>query len=114
MSKMKKYSIILAFLFVSVIIFGEHVTLNMIENSENKSVFVKNLTNDSLSSSFYIEILDRVAKHKHLAHSESIYILEGEEIMILGQKEMIVKAGDFVFVPKITPHAVRVVSKVQV
>lgn len=109
---MKKYSIALVFLFVSVVVFGQHVAIDTIANSENKPVFVKNLSNDSLSSSFYIEIFDQVAKHKHLSHSESIYIIEGEGVMILGQKEMIVKAGDFVFVPKNTPHAVRVLSKV--
>jgi len=109
---MKKYNIALAFLFVSVVVFGQHVAIDTIANSENKPLFVKNLSNDSLSSSFYIEIFDQVAKHKHLAHSESIYVIDGEANMFLGEKEFVVRKGDFVFIPKNTPHSVKVISNV--
>ena len=109
---MKKYSVLVLFLLMNIFLFGQNVSLDSLVNLENKPVFVKNLSNDSLISSFYIEIQHKVAKHKHLAHSESIYVIDGEANMFLGEKEFVVRKGDFVFIPKNTPHSVKVISNV--
>ena len=109
---MKKYSVLVLFLLTNIFLFGQNVSLDSLVNLENKPVFVKNLSNDSLTSSFYIEIQHKVVKHKHLAHSESIYVIDGEANMFLGEKEFVVRKGDFVFIPKNTPHSVKVISNV--
>jgi mannose-6-phosphate isomerase-like protein (cupin superfamily) len=51
-----------------------------------------------------------VKLHKHLTHSEHIYIVDGEADMTLGDRQLHIKKGDFVFIPKGTPHAVKVTS----
>lgn len=66
---------------------------------------------DSLASSFVIVIKKEVKLHKHLKHSEHVVVLDGEGIMKLDQKEIVIKKGDLVFIPKNTPHAVKTTSK---
>ncbi|TND10383.1 MAG: Cupin domain protein [Bacteroidetes bacterium] len=73
--------------------------------------YVRALYSDSLVSSFAIVIKKEVKKHKHVHHAEHVYILEGAGEMILGDKILQVKKGDVIFIPKGTPHAVKVTSK---
>lgn len=72
-----------------------------------KAVF---LAGDENCSSFFICIPEKVKKHKHVHHTEHVYILEGEAEMILGEKKIKIKKGDFFLIPKGTPHAVTVTS----
>jgi mannose-6-phosphate isomerase-like protein (cupin superfamily) len=46
-----------------------------------------------------------VAKHMHPNTNEIQYILEGTGTIWLGDKEVAVKPGDLVIIPKGTPHA---------
>jgi mannose-6-phosphate isomerase-like protein (cupin superfamily) len=39
-------------------------------------------------------------------------VIDGEANMFLGEKEFVVRKGDFVFNPKNTPHSVKVISNV--
>lgn len=84
-------------------------TIKAPANYEN--IYSKNIASDSLSSSFIIFIKKEVKKHKHVSHSEHVYILAGEGQMILGDKTITVKKGDIVFIPKNTPHSLIVTSK---
>ena len=69
--------------------------------------FVKPLYQDSVNvSSFLIFIKNEVKPHKHLAHDEQVYVLEGEGIMQLGETSAVIKKGDFIFIPKNTFHSV--------
>lgn len=77
-----------------------------------ENVHVQPLFQDSLSSGFVIFIKKEVKLHKHEHHTESVYILEGFGEMIIGSSLVNVKAGDYVFLPKNTPHAVFVKSTV--
>lgn len=76
-----------------------------------ENVFVRPMFSDSLVSSFVIVIKKDVKKHKHATHSEHVYVLEGTGEMLLGDKTITVKKGDVIFIPKGTPHAVKVTSK---
>lgn len=76
-----------------------------------ENVYARPLFGDSLVTSFVIVIRKEVKKHKHAAHSEHVYILEGTGEMLLGEKKLLVKKGDVIFIPKGTPHAVKVTSK---
>ena len=50
--------------------------------------------------------------HKHQAHSETIYVIEGTGEMRLGEKKCYLKKGDVLFIPENTPHSVKVTSDI--
>lgn len=76
-----------------------------------ENVYSRPLYSDSLCSSFVIFIKKEVKLHKHLHHTEHVTVLEGEATMTLGDKVFTVKKGDFIFIPKNTPHKVVTTSK---
>lgn len=78
----------------------------------NENVIVKKVDGDSLASVFVIIIAKEVKLHKHALHSESVTILEGEAEMQLGNKQIKIKKGDVIFIPKNIPHAVKVTSSI--
>lgn len=83
-------------------------TVHVRESYDN--VLIKKLHSDKNASAFLIFIKKEVRLHKHLMHSETIYILEGTGDMLLGDKKIEVKKGDIIFVPENTPHSVKVTS----
>ena len=68
------------------------------------------LGSDSLSSAFLIVIKNEVKSHKHVYHTENVYIIEGTGHMTMGDKEFDVKPGDHFFIPKGIYHGVKVTS----
>jgi mannose-6-phosphate isomerase-like protein (cupin superfamily) len=79
--------------------------------TEFDNIYSRALYSDSLSSSFIIFIKKEVKKHKHQFHTEHVYVLEGEGEMLLGEKQLKVKKGDILFIPKNTIHSLKVTSK---
>ena len=75
------------------------------------NIYSRAIASDSLASSFVIFIKKEVKKHKHVSHSEHVYILEGEGEMLLDQKVFKVKKGDIVFIPENTAHSLKTLSK---
>ncbi|MGQ0827732.1 MAG: cupin domain-containing protein [Bacteroidota bacterium] len=75
-----------------------------------ENVYSRAIDSDSLVSSFVIFIKKEVKKHKHVSHSEHVYVLEGEGEMLLGEKSFKIKKGDVLFIPKNTIHALKVTS----
>jgi mannose-6-phosphate isomerase-like protein (cupin superfamily) len=71
----------------------------------------RDIGSDSLSSGNVIWIKTELKAHKHLTHSEHVYVIDGEAEMRLGDKTVKVKNGDIIFIPKGTVHAVKVTSK---
>ncbi|MTI33230.1 cupin domain-containing protein [Xanthovirga aplysinae] len=105
-------------LFLGIIIYSKgysqkiHANLNVQQPvGEFDNIKVEPLNGDELSSSFLIWIKKRVKRHKHLEHTEQVFVLAGEGRFWLGEQELQLKTGDFVFIPKNTPHAVEVTSK---
>lgn len=49
--------------------------------------------------------------HKHIKHTEYVKILEGRGEMTLGDKTIKIKKGDWITIPKGTPHGVKVTSR---
>ena len=74
------------------------------------NIFVRKLYSDSLASSFVIFIKNEVKAHKHVSHSEHVYILDGEGEMTVADKKFKIKKGDMVFIPKGTIHSLKVMS----
>jgi mannose-6-phosphate isomerase-like protein (cupin superfamily) len=107
-----------SFCLFFVIFFAASLKAQQVQNLDtigtsiqHAQVWLKPMYHDSLVSSFVIVIPTEVKKHKHISHSEHVYILEGEGEMLLGDKKFKVKKGDFIFIPKGTVHALKVTSK---
>ncbi len=49
----------------------------------------------------------RIRDHLHLRHEETFVVLEGQYEVRLGPDVVLVSAGDYVFVPRGTPHTYR-------
>ena len=82
--------------------------------SDYENIYIRKLYSDSLVSSFVIFIKKEVKAHKHVTHSEHVYILDGEGEMMVGDKKRTVKKGDIVFIPKGTVHSLNVTSNTPV
>ena len=74
--------------------------------SVTDNIYNRRLFSDSLATSFCILIKKEVKAHKHLYHSEHVFVLEGEGRMRLGDSTFTIKKGDLVFIPKTRVHAV--------
>jgi len=83
-------------------------TVKAYGNYEN--IYNRPIYSDSLSSSFVIFIKKEVKSHKHVTHTEHMYILDGTGEMTLGKKKFPVKKGDMIFIPKNTFHSLKVSS----
>lgn len=75
-----------------------------------ENILSKKIYSDSLSTSFIIWIKQEVVLHKHAEHTEQVYILDGTANMLLGDNWITVKSGDYIVIPKGTPHQVLVTS----
>ena len=88
-----------------------HSKLNDIHpDKEFENILVKALSSDSLSSSFIIWIKEMVKAHKHLMHTEQVYVLEGTGMMQLGDSTYLVSSGSYIYIQKNTVHSVKVTS----
>ena len=102
---MKEYYLKLLFgiLFIwsSIYLFGQ-----------SKNIEVRALYSDSLSSSFEISVKDSVSLHYHAAHTEHLFVLEGEARMQLDDHTFNIAKGEYYTIPKGSRHAVWVKSKI--
>ena len=93
----------------------EDVVLGMEDLKPDSSTFsnihVKPLSSDSLSSTFAIWVKLKVKMHKHVNHTEHVYVLKGKGNMTVGDSTVSIKKGDLVIIPMDTWHGVIVTSK---
>ena len=82
----------------------------MLPKAEFENILVRPISSDSLSSSFLIWIKDKVKAHRHITHTEQVYVLEGAGMMHLGDSTYRVSSGSFINIPKNTVHSVTVTS----
>ena len=78
------------------------------EGTEN--IYVKKIASDENSSDFVIFIKEQVPLHKHLTHTETIFVLEGRGMFQQGEEKVEIGPGDYLRIPENTPHAVTVLS----
>lgn len=108
---MKKICILFLLLFPLLIKAQSNQSLDTITApAVYENIYMRTIASDSLVSSFILFIKKEVKKHKHIFHSEHVYILDGEGEMVLGNKTFKVKKGDMVFIPKNTAHSLKVTS----
>lgn len=102
-------------LFITSLSFGQsNEKTNLKEISPEKeydNILVKDLYSDAKASYFVIWIKKGVKSHKHLKHTESIIVLDGEGEMTVGKNKFDIKQGDHFTIPENTFHSVRVTSK---
>jgi mannose-6-phosphate isomerase-like protein (cupin superfamily) len=102
-------------LFITSLSFGqtsEKTNLKEVApEKEYDNILVKNLYSDAKASYFVIWIKKEVKSHKHLKHTESIIVLDGEGEMTVGKKKFDIKQGDHFTIPENTFHSVIVTSK---
>ncbi|MCC6722334.1 MAG: cupin domain-containing protein [Bacteroidia bacterium] len=106
---MKNLFCFLAFVivFIPSKLFAQlHINTDTLSATNNEKTQVIKLSCDSLSCTFLIIIPDKVKSHYHSSHTENIYILDGNAIMKLGDKEFEIKKGDLVIIPCKTIHSV--------
>ena len=84
-------------------------TLKAIDDYDN--IHVKQLSSDSLVSTFAIWVKLKVKAHKHEYHTEHVQVLEGKGNFSIADSSFVVKKGDFIIIPKNTYHSVEVTSK---
>lgn len=107
------YLLFLASLVLSGKIYAERLVLSDIMPPEDlENIHVVKLASDSYSTDFVIFVKNIVPLHKHVEHSETIYVLEGKGLFQLGDQSLEIVAGDYIRVPKGTPHAVKVLSSI--
>ncbi len=109
---------ILFILFCTATLFCKAQNLQSLDTvkayGDYENIYLRKLNSDSLVSSFVIFIKKEVKAHKHVTHSEHVYILDGEGEMMVSDKKMSVKKGDMIFIPKGTVHSLTVTSKTPV
>lgn len=75
-----------------------------------ENIHVHRISSDAHSSDFVIFIKKLVPLHKHLKHTETIYVLEGRGVFQQGNEHFEIGPGDYLRIPEGAPHAVKVTS----
>jgi mannose-6-phosphate isomerase-like protein (cupin superfamily) len=110
---MKTFILSIAIAVSSISLAQDQTNLQSLNpDAEFENVLTKTLYSDSKSTYFIIWIKKEVKSHKHEKHTESIIVLAGEADMILGNKKMKIKEGDYFVIPENTFHSVKVSSKI--
>ena len=83
----------------------------ILPDKEFENIYVKKISSDSSSSTFAIWIKQKVKLHKHVYHTENVFIDKGFGEFQLKDSIYKVTAGDWIVIPKNTWHGVIVKSK---
>ena len=76
-----------------------------------ENIWSEKIFSDSLSTSVIIWVKKSVRLHKHVEHTEHVYVLEGSADMQIGNEKMSIVKGDLLIIPKNTPHSLTVTSR---
>ena len=80
-------------------------------NEDYDNISITKLSTNTDATTFAIWIKKKVKIHKHINHTEHVYIKEGKGKFQLADSLYNVKTGDLIIVPKNTWHGVVVESK---
>lgn len=107
-----KVLVLFSVLFIQLTISAQTISIASLQpdsvNYEN--IHVKRISSDSLSSTFAIWVKLKVKMHKHIYHTEHVYVVAGEANFTIGDNVKVVKKGDLITIPKNTWHGVQVLS----
>ncbi|MEO9531495.1 MAG: cupin domain-containing protein [Crocinitomicaceae bacterium] len=79
-------------------------------SEDYENILVKKLSDDENQTSFMIWIKEGVALHKHVHHTENIFVLKGKGEMTINDEKFVIKKGDYFSIPKNSWHALKVLS----
>ena len=80
-------------------------------NEDYDNISITKLSSNSDATTFAIWIKKKVKIHKHINHTEHVYIKQGKGKFQLADSLYNVKTGDLIIVPKNTWHGVIVESR---
>ena len=80
-------------------------------NEDYDNISITKLSTNSDATTFAIWIKKKVKIHKHINHTEHVYIKQGKGKFQLADSLYNVKTGDLIIVPKNTWHGVMVESR---
>jgi quercetin dioxygenase-like cupin family protein len=83
-----------------------HNLVSALPDGDFGNIKVEKLAHDSLSTGFMIWVKKNVRAHRHVHHSENIYVIEGEGDMTVGEKTFRITPGSYIFVPTNVVHSV--------
>ena len=105
---------ILCLLLIPFVIKSQDIVSSInqiIPDKDFENIHVKKISSDSSSSTFAIWIKQKVKLHKHLYHTENVFIDKGFGEFQINDSIYKVTAGDWIVIPKNTWHGVIVNSK---
>ena len=108
---MKTFSTI-TLLTIGQSLFAQQSLMELQPSKEYENILVEKLTTDEYASCYVIWVKQAVKAHKHEHHTENLYIIEGTGEMLLGDKKIQIKSGDFVNIPQGEIHSVNVTSEI--
>jgi quercetin dioxygenase-like cupin family protein len=77
------------------------------DSSDYPNVYVKQVAEDSLQSTYIIWVKNSVQAHYHSDHTEIVEILSGKGRMTLNGETFIVHKHDIIVIPKGSVHSVK-------
>ena len=80
-------------------------------NEDYDNISITKLSSNSDATTFAIWIKKKVKIHKHISHTEHIYVKQGKGKFQLADSLYNVKTGDLIIVPKNTWHGVIIESR---
>ena len=90
----------------------EKFSLRAIQTEKGKTGNqIRKLSETEDVSCFHLSIRENIKMHKHEFHSEHVVVISGKAKMVLGEKEIIIRKGDLIFIPRNTPHSVILIRK---
>ena len=105
---------ILGLLLIPLLFISQDIVSSIdqiLADKEFENIHVKKISSDSSSSTFAIWIKQKVKLHKHVYHTENVFIDKGFGEFQLKDSIYKVTAGDWIVIPKNTWHGVIVKSK---
>lgn len=111
---MKKLNLILLMFLLNHSNAQEFVSsIDIIEptNEDYDNISITKLSSNSDATTFAIWIKKKVKIHKHINHTEHVYIKQGKGKFQLADSLYNVKTGDLIIIPKNTWHGVIVESR---
>ena len=82
-----------------------------VDTSTFENIKVVKLHSDERSSTFLIWVKNEVRLHKHMEHTENVYVLEGSGLFTLGADQFPIDPGMHIVIPKGVVHSAIVLSE---
>jgi len=108
---MKKWALIFL-TFITISVFAQDILKLKKEkpHKDYENILVKKVSDDKNQTSFMIWVKDDVKMHKHAYHTENLYVVSGKGELTVSGVVVKIKKGDYLTIPKNTPHALKVTS----